>query len=104
VRGTIHWVSAPHAVEAEVRLYERLFDVENPLDVEEGGTFLDHLNPASLEVRMGAKLEPALGGAKPGELYQFERLGYFAADPDGSPGAPVFNRTITLRDSWAKQK
>jgi glutaminyl-tRNA synthetase len=104
VKGTIHWVSAAHAVEAEVRLYERLFNVENPLDVEEGGSFKDHLNPASLEVRMGVKLEPALGEAGPGELYQFERLGYFAADPDGRPGRPVFNRTITLRDSWAKQK
>ena len=104
VRGTIHWVSAAHAVEAEVRLYERLFDVEDPLDVPEGRTFMDHLNPKSLEVRMGAKLEPALGGAKPGEVYQFERLGYFVADPDSRPGAPVFNRTITLRDSWAKQR
>ena len=103
VRGTIHWVSAAHAVEAEVRLYERLFNVENPLDVAESETFLVHLNPDSLEVVQG-KLEPSLGVASPGDRFQFERLGYFVMDPDSAPGAPVFNRTISLRDSWAKQK
>ena len=102
VRGTIHWVSAPHAVDAEVRLYDRLFDVENPLDVEEDQTFLDHLNPESLVVLPHAKLEPALADAKPGVNFQFERKGYFVADPDHSDARPVFNRTITLRDSWAK--
>ncbi len=102
VRGTIHWVSAMHAVDAEVRLYDRLFNVENPLEVEDGQTFLDHLNPDSLEVLGNAKLEPALTSAEPGINYQFERKGYFVADPDRSTGKPVFNRTITLRDSWAK--
>jgi glutaminyl-tRNA synthetase len=102
VRGTIHWVSAAHAVDAEVRLYERLFDVENPLDVEEGETFIAHLNPESLEVVRG-KLEPSLGEASPGDVFQFERKGYFVMDRDSAPGAPVFNRTITMRDSWAKK-
>ncbi len=102
VRGTIHWVSAMHAVDAEVRLYDRLFNVENPLEVEDGQTFLDHLNPDSLEVLGNAKLEPALTSAEPGINYQFERKGYFVADPDRSTGKPVFNRTIPLRDSWAK--
>ena len=103
VRGTLHWVSAEHAVEAEVRLYERLFTVENPLDVPEGGSFHDHLNPASLEVLTGCRVEPALAEAEPGVPWQFERLGYFCADgKDSAPGRPVFNRTITLRDSWAR--
>ncbi|MBL9153518.1 MAG: glutamine--tRNA ligase/YqeY domain fusion protein [Verrucomicrobiales bacterium] len=101
VKGTIHWVSARHAVEAEVRLYDRLFSAENP-DAGEGD-FLDHLNPGSLTVLKGCRLEPALGSAEPGEAFQFERLGYFCVDArDSRPGAPVFNRTVGLRDSWAK--
>lgn len=102
VKATIHWVSAPHALNAEVRLYDRLFATEDPDGAE--GDFLDHLNPDSLQVASDAKLEPNLGSVGPGETVQFERLGYFAADPDGSPDAPVFNRTVGLRDSWAKAK
>jgi glutaminyl-tRNA synthetase len=100
VRGTLHWVSAAHALDAEVRLYERLFQRPDP-DAE--GNFLEHLNPHSLEVLQGCKLEPSLAAAGPGERFQFERLGYFCSDSrDSRPGTPVFNRTITLRDSWAK--
>jgi glutaminyl-tRNA synthetase len=104
VKGTIHWVSAAHAVDAEVRLYDRLFTVENPSEGEEQGVpFTRHLNPNSLEIVKGAKLEPSLASAAPGGGYQFERLGYFSVDPvDSREGAPVFNRTIGLRDSWAK--
>jgi glutaminyl-tRNA synthetase len=104
VKGTIHWVSAEHAVDAEVRLYDRLFTVENPSEGEEQGTpFTKHLNPASLETIEGAKLEPSLSEARAGTSYQFERLGYFVLDPvDSKPSSPVFNRTIGLRDSWAK--
>ena len=104
VKGTIHWVSAKHAIDAEVRLYDRLFKVENPLegDGEEGRSFLDHVNPDALEVRKGCKLEPAVSALEAGASLQFERLGYFCVDPDSGPGAMVFNRTITLRDSWAK--
>ncbi|MCG8590796.1 MAG: glutamine--tRNA ligase/YqeY domain fusion protein [Proteobacteria bacterium] len=101
VKGTLHWVSAPHAVEAEVRLYETLFTTEDPHDAPEGQDFLANLNPKALEVRR-AVLEPSLAAARPGDRFQFERLGYFCADPDGTPKAPVFNRTVTLRDSWAK--
>ena len=105
IKGTIHWVSAAHAVEAQVRLYERLFKVENPSDVPEGGSFLDHLNPDSLEVLEGCKLEPSLGEVEPETRVQFERLGYFVADRvEHQAGKPVFNRTIGLRDSWAKQE
>jgi glutaminyl-tRNA synthetase len=98
VKGTIHWVSAAHAAEAEVRLYDRLFTVPEP-----GGDadFKEHINPHSLDV-VTAKLEPGLGAAKADQCYQFERLGYFALDPDTRAGRPVFNRTITLRDTWAK--
>ena len=99
VKGTIHWVSAAHAVEAEVRLYDRLFLSEKP---EESGSFLEDLNPASLEVVTDAKLEPALAAAASGTSFQFERLGYFCVDPDTAPGRPVFNRTVGLRDTWAK--
>ncbi|HEX5110524.1 MAG TPA: glutamine--tRNA ligase/YqeY domain fusion protein [Vicinamibacterales bacterium] len=100
VKGTIHWVSAAHARDAEIRLYERLFDAEDP---EEGGRDpFQTLNPASLEIITGAKIEPALADAAAGARFQFERQGYFAVDPDSRPGAPVFNRTVTLRDSWAK--
>ncbi len=103
VKGTIHWVSAAHAVDAEVRLYDRLFSVENPSEGEDGGEpFTRHLNPNSLELARGAKLEPSLAGATAGAAFQFERLGYFCADPDSRPGALVWNRTIGLRDSWAK--
>ena len=104
VRGTIHWVSAAHAVDAEVRMYDRLFNVEDPLDVEEGGTFLDHLNPDSLQVLAHAKLEPALADTATGEQLQFERKGYFVKDPDSTVERPVFNLTISLRDTWAKMQ
>ena len=99
VKGTIHWVSASHAVEAEVRLYEHLFTSERP---DEEDDFLSTLNPDSLEVVADAKVEPSLADARPGERFQFERLGYFAVDPDSGPGSPVFNRTVSLRDTWAK--
>ena len=99
VKATLHWVSAQHAVEAEVRLYDRLFTRETP---GAGGDFRADLNPASLEVRLGCKLEPSVAAATPGSRYQFERLGYFCVDPDTTPGALVFNRTVTLKDSWAK--
>jgi glutaminyl-tRNA synthetase len=101
VKSTIHWVSAQHAVDAEVRLYDTLFTREDPNEVEEGQDFTANLNPNSLEV-ISAKLEPSLREAKPGQSYQFERLGYFAVDPDATPGRPVFNRTVALRDTWAK--
>jgi glutaminyl-tRNA synthetase len=132
VKGTIHWVSAERAVSAEIRLYDHLFKTEFPDQVAptagdcglrvadcgpEGsnpkpenrnpkstGTFLDNINPHSLEVLTGAKLEPSLAEAKPGQHFQFERLGYFFTDPvDSKPGKPVFNRTATLRDTWAKE-
>jgi glutaminyl-tRNA synthetase len=102
VKSTIHWVSAAQAVDAEVRLYETLFTKENPNDVEEGQDFLANLNPNSLQVLTGCKLEPSLARVKPFERVQFERLGYFCADPDAAPGAPVFNRTVALKDTWAK--
>jgi len=101
VKGTIHWVSARHAVEVEARLYDRLFTVENPADAPEGKTFKDFLNPKSLEVVDGLA-EPSLRDVAPDGRYQFERLGYFHVDPDSTPEKPVFNRTVTLRDSWAK--
>ncbi|MYD52449.1 MAG: glutamine--tRNA ligase/YqeY domain fusion protein [Dehalococcoidia bacterium] len=99
VRGTIHWVSAEHAVNAEVRLYDHLFTSERPDDDDD---FMSTLNPHSLEVVPDAKVEPSLADAVPGEKFQFERTGYFAVDPDSQPGALVFNRTVTLRDSWKK--
>ncbi len=103
VKGTIHWVAAADAVDAEVRLYDHLFDREDPEAVDAGSDFLSALNPGSLEVRRGCKLEPALASARPGERVQFERVGYFVADGlDHAPGRPVFNRTATLRDTWAK--
>ena len=103
VKGTIHWVSAAQAVSAEVRLYDRLFLKENPEEVAEGQDFTANLNPASLEVRRGCRLEPVLAEAAPGVTYQFERLGYFCADNrDSRPEALVFNRTVPLRDTWAK--
>jgi glutaminyl-tRNA synthetase len=102
VKSTIHWVSAQHAIDAEVRLYENLFANENPSDVPEGQDFAVNLNPNSLEVLTNAKLEPSLATAQSGDRYQFERLGYFCADLDSKPGALVFNRTVPLRDTWAK--
>ncbi len=101
VKGVIHWVSAAHAVEAEVRLYDNLFAKENPDDVEEGKTFLDYLNPESMVVKT-AFVEPSLAEAKIGDKFQFERVGYFCADYDHTTEKPVFNRTVGLRDSWSK--
>jgi glutaminyl-tRNA synthetase len=102
VKSTIHWVSAAHAVDGEVRLYENLFICEDPNEAPEGGSFTDNLNPNSLEVVSGCKLEPSLRGAAPGSGYQFERLGYFAVDPGSSAEDLRFNRTVALRDTWAK--
>jgi len=103
VKSTIHWVSAAHAIDAEVRLYDTLFSVENPDDAPEGQDFTGTLNPASLETLRGCKVEPSLADAVPGARYQLERLGYFCTDAaDSRPGAPVFNRTVTLKDTWAK--
>ncbi len=102
VRGTLHWVSAPHAVEAEVRLYEHLFTKENPNDIEEGREFTDYLNPNSLQVLTSCKVEPNLAHATLANHYQFLRKGYFCLDSDASNGKLVFNRTVTLRDTWAK--
>jgi len=102
VKATLHWVSAQHALDAEVRLYDHLFTKENPLDVKEGEDWLDGLNPNSLVVLNGCKIEPDLASVTPGERFQFERKGYFCVDPDSSAGKPVFNRTVTLRDTWAK--
>jgi glutaminyl-tRNA synthetase len=102
VKATLHWVSVSHAVEGEVRLYDRLFTVPNPLDVPEGDDWIANVNPNSLVVLTGCKLEPSLAKVEPGERFQFERKGYVCVDPDTKPGAPVFNRTVTLRDTWAK--
>jgi glutaminyl-tRNA synthetase len=102
VKSTIHWVSSAHALEAEVRLYDTLFTTWNPAEVEEGQDFTANLNPRSLETLRGCRVEPSLAGAEPGARYQFERLGYFCADPDSTDGLLVFNRTVTLRDTWAK--
>ena len=101
VKGVIHWVSAAHAVEAEVRLFNPLFVTEDPNDVEEGKTWEDNLNPESMVVTKGW-LEPSLKDAPVGTTYQFERVGYFCPDTDTTADHPVFNRTVTLKDSWAK--
>jgi len=101
-KATLHWVSAAHALEAEVRLYDYLFTKENPDDVAEGADWKSNLNPNSLEVIPEAKVEPSLAGAAPGSRYQFERIGYFSVDPDSAPDRLVFNRTVTLKDRWAK--
>jgi glutaminyl-tRNA synthetase len=101
VKATLHWVSAPHAIDAEVRLYDKLLNKADPSD-EEGATFKDFIDPNSLDVIEAAKLEPSLAQAAVGSRYQFERLGYFCVDPDSTPGKMVFNRTVTLRDTWAK--
>jgi glutaminyl-tRNA synthetase len=104
VKSTIHWVSAVHAIGAEARLYDNLFIKEDPNDVPEGQAFTANLNPNSLEVVRDAKLEPSLKTARAGERYQFERLGYFCVDQDSKPGALVFNRTVALKDTWAKKQ
>ena len=101
VKGVIHWVSAADAVEAEVRLFNPLFTKENPEEGEEGGSWEDNLNPDSM-IRITGYLEPSLRGAEAGKPFQFERVGYFCADTDSTPEHPVFNRTVTLKDSWAK--
>jgi len=102
VKSTLHWVSGAHALRGEVRLYDHLFTKEDPDDVPEGEDFTANLNPNSLEVLTDVKLEPSLGAAKPGTRYQFERLGYFCVDPDSTEKKLVFNRTVPLRDTWAK--
>ena len=102
VKSTMHWVSAAHAISAEVRLYDKLFTKADPNDYPEGGSFLDNLNPESLEVVADAKLEPSLGEAKVGTTYQFERVGYFCLDRDSTAEKLVFNRTLALKDSWSK--
>src|SRR4051812_47718731 len=102
VKSTIHWVSAEHAIDAEVRIYDKLFTKENPDDAPEGQDFTANLNPKSLEVIPHAKLEPSLANAPVESRFQFERLGYFCVDPDSKPGHPVFNRTVALKDAWAK--
>jgi glutaminyl-tRNA synthetase len=102
VRGTLHWVSAAHSLPAEVRLYDQLFLKSDPDDVEEGADFTANLNPNSLEVLTGCRVEPGLAGGAPGSRYQFERQGYFCVDPDSRDGQLVFNRTVALRDTWAK--
>ena len=102
VRATLHWVSAKHSIKAEVRLYDRLFLKENPLKIEGSGDYKDNINPDSLKVITDCRLEPSLAQAAPGDIYQFERLGYFAVDPDTTEANIIFNRTSTLRDQWAK--
>jgi glutaminyl-tRNA synthetase len=102
VKSTIHWVSAAHAIDAEVRLYDTLFSNEDPNEFAEGQDFTANLNPNSLKVLTGCKVEPGLRDAVAGTRYQFERMGYFCVDRDSTPGRPVFNRTIGLKDTWAK--
>ena len=102
VKGTSHWVSAPHALDAEVRLYENLFTVENPGEPEEGKEFTDYINPDSLKILTGCKVEPGLAEAAAGNFFQFLRQGYFSVDPDSKKGALVFNRTVSLKDTWSK--
>jgi len=102
VKSTIHWVSAAHAADAEVRLYDKLFTKPDPNEIEEGKDFTANLNPNSLEIVGNAKVEPALADPAVEARYQFERIGYFCADPDSKPGKPVFNRTVALKDTWAK--
>jgi glutaminyl-tRNA synthetase len=104
----MHWVSAAHAISAEIRLYDKLFTKPDPNDVEEApagqpaNDILSNLNPNSLEIVTGAALEPSLANAQPGAPYQFERVGYFCLDPDSTPEKLVFNRTLPLKDSWAR--
>jgi glutaminyl-tRNA synthetase len=102
VQGTIHWVSAAHSIDAEVRMYDRLFTIENPNKVDENKTYLDYVNPDSLKILAGCKVEQSLANVLPGTQYQFERKGFYCADLDTKPGQPVFNLTVPLRDTWAK--
>jgi glutaminyl-tRNA synthetase len=102
VKATLHWVSAAHALPAEVRLYDRLFAKENPDEADEGRDFMAHLNPASLQVLAECRVEPSLANAGPGQIFQFERQGYFCVDRGSAPGRPVFNRAVSLKDEWAK--
>jgi len=103
VKGTLHWVSAAHSLQAEVRLYDRLFEKANPSGDKDAPDFTAYLNPNSLETLTSCRVEPSLAGTTPGSRYQFERLGYFCVDSvDSSDGALVFNRTVSLRDSWTK--
>jgi len=102
VKATLHWVSAAHALPVDVRLYDRLFSAENPDHVPEGRTFLDNLNPNSLDVLTSARAEPSLAGSPVGTRVQFERLGYFCVDPDSTASTLVFNRTVSLRDTWSR--
>jgi len=104
VKATLHWVSAEHSISAEVRLFDRLFIKENPLKLEKGHDFKENLNPDSLKIANTCRLEPSLSSVRPGDIYQFERLGYFCVDPDSNRERIVFNRTVTLRDKWAKIK
>jgi glutaminyl-tRNA synthetase len=102
VKATLHWVSARHALPVDVRMYDRLFVVEDPEKGRDGGTFLDVLNPGSLQLLRACQAEPSLATAVASDRFQFERLGYFCVDPDSTPGAPIFNRTVSLRDAWTK--
>ena len=104
VKGTLHWVSAAHALDAEVRLYDHLFMEEDPEQTEDGQDFTVNLNPDSLLINSDAKVEPTLADAEVGTRYQFLRTGYFCVDPDSTADKLVFNRTVTLRDTWAKVK
>jgi len=104
VKGTLHWVSVPHAVKAQVRLYENLFTLRDMSEMEEGKSYNDYLNPESLTVLENCFVEPALAAAKPLDRFQFLRQGYFCADADSTPDRPVFNRTVALKDSWAKMQ
>jgi len=102
VKGTLHWVSASHAIDAQVRLYDFLFTKEDPNDVPEGQDFTANINPDSLTVLDGCKVEPSLRESRPGDRFQFLRQGYFCVDPDSTPELMVFNRTVGLKDTWAK--
>jgi glutaminyl-tRNA synthetase len=102
IKGVIHWVNAADALPVEVRLYDRLFSKEAPDNTEEGKTFIDYLNPESLKV-ITAMAEPSMAHISAGDKFQFERMGYFVADYDSTPGKPIFNRTVTLKDSWSKE-
>ncbi|MBR9999184.1 MAG: glutamine--tRNA ligase/YqeY domain fusion protein [Cyclobacteriaceae bacterium] len=104
IKGTIHWISVDHSIKAEVRLYDRLFDVEDPSGIKDGTEFTDHINPHSLEVIENAYIEPSVKGAKHLDKFQFERNGYFCVDPDSTENKLIFNRTVTLRDTWARMQ
>jgi glutaminyl-tRNA synthetase len=104
VQGTLHWVSAGHALEAEIRLYDKLFTKPNPDEVAEGASFTDNLNPASLTVLNSGKLEQSLKSCQPGDRFQFMRNGYFCVDPDSATEKLVFNQTVGLKDTWAKMQ